>query len=421
MRNRQVDRESSHSLGAPSAFVGSVAERVAQLTTMDWSYREERTHHELHEIHPYPAKFIPEIPRRLIEAFCPHGGVVLDPFCGSGTTLAEASLLGRSSIGIDVSPLATLIAAVKSTPLAEAERGIASDAISRIEAAYPGEGRLPLAERAATWPVAALEVAEAPASSRGRFRGIDFWFEPHVLSELAALHALIDDVSEDRVRALLRVALSAIVIQVSKQDSDTRYVRRDKAIQPGETTRRFANRARATLRAVSVLDPVRNPCGETVCADSRDLNFIAAEIVDFVVTSPPYPNAWSYHLYHQNRMLVLGMNPWTVKSKEIGSHRQYSAKKGADRSTFLADMSACMGGIAHALKPSGVVAVVIGPSIVRGEVIDNGSVVVEAGLNSGLRPLARIEREIDSRRKAFNPTIGRIRSESVILLQRDAR
>lgn len=39
-----------------------------------------------------------------ILATCPRDGVVLDPFCGTGTTLAVAKALGRSAIGIDISP-----------------------------------------------------------------------------------------------------------------------------------------------------------------------------------------------------------------------------------------------------------------------------------------------------------------------------
>lgn len=48
------------------------------------------------------ATFPPEIPRRCIKAGCPAGGVVLDPFVGSGTTLQVATELGCNSIGIDL-------------------------------------------------------------------------------------------------------------------------------------------------------------------------------------------------------------------------------------------------------------------------------------------------------------------------------
>ena len=50
------------------------------------------------------ATFPPEIPKRCILAGCPIGGTVLDPFAGSGTTLAVACELGREFIGIELNP-----------------------------------------------------------------------------------------------------------------------------------------------------------------------------------------------------------------------------------------------------------------------------------------------------------------------------
>lgn len=47
---------------------------------------------------------------RLLDAYCPPGGMVLDPFCGSGTTLAVAERTGRGWIGIDASPVAIEVA-----------------------------------------------------------------------------------------------------------------------------------------------------------------------------------------------------------------------------------------------------------------------------------------------------------------------
>jgi DNA modification methylase len=57
---------------------------------------------------PYPEAHFAVYPEKLVEpcilAGCPEGGMVLDPFCGSGTTLAVTQRLGRNSIGIELNP-----------------------------------------------------------------------------------------------------------------------------------------------------------------------------------------------------------------------------------------------------------------------------------------------------------------------------
>jgi DNA modification methylase len=60
---------------------------------LDWEYTGNRLH---------PTQKPINILRPLIEAFCPPNGVVLDPFCGSGSTLLAARLSGRSFIGIEI-------------------------------------------------------------------------------------------------------------------------------------------------------------------------------------------------------------------------------------------------------------------------------------------------------------------------------
>ena len=80
-------------------------------------YIGKQVSYATHGIHRYPAKFIPQIPRFCIESYSEIGDDVLDPFMGSGTTLLESFILGRNSYGIDIHPLARLIAKVKTTPL----------------------------------------------------------------------------------------------------------------------------------------------------------------------------------------------------------------------------------------------------------------------------------------------------------------
>jgi len=85
-------------------------------------YKEsERTKH-VHRLHPYKGKFIPQLVEYFLdshiddfkkEIYFKPGDIVLDPFCGSGTTLVQANELGIHSIGIDISYFNVLISNVK--------------------------------------------------------------------------------------------------------------------------------------------------------------------------------------------------------------------------------------------------------------------------------------------------------------------
>ena len=52
--------------------------------------------------HENEAPFPEKLAKRFVLSFCPPGGIVLDPFMGSGTTLAVAIANGRKAIGIDI-------------------------------------------------------------------------------------------------------------------------------------------------------------------------------------------------------------------------------------------------------------------------------------------------------------------------------
>src|SRR5437870_178595 len=53
----------------------------------------------VHGFHTYPARLHPLTAARLVTAFAPAGGRVLDPFCGSGTVLVESLVAGRAALG----------------------------------------------------------------------------------------------------------------------------------------------------------------------------------------------------------------------------------------------------------------------------------------------------------------------------------
>ena len=92
---------------------GPAAIAFERLRTLDWGFTEEDTRFLGHDLHPYPAKFIPQLPGTLISRLSSRGELVFDPFGGSGTTALEAIRLGRRAISSDANPVAALIGRVK--------------------------------------------------------------------------------------------------------------------------------------------------------------------------------------------------------------------------------------------------------------------------------------------------------------------
>ncbi len=387
---------------------------LQRLSAIEWDFASANTSYLTHSIHPYPAKFIPQIPNALIQELSSVGETVADIFCGSGTTLLEALQLKRNAIGIDANPLAALISQAKTTLIPEPELEVlekhsleCQDLLARAGALTGNlfDERVPFKSDA--WRPA-KDVCE-------------FWFEQHVVEELAELRKAIVAIASDRVRRLCQVVFAAIIVAVSKQDSDTRYVRREKAIAPGETVRRYMGKlesARVAVRRMSDLVERRFAC-QILNADI--LNCPIVPEVDLVVTSPPYPNAYSYHLYHRTRLLWLGHDPSTFKQVEIGSHRKYSARsqQRATPATFRQEFDQIFCQLRKSLRPKRYACFVIGDSTVDGTRVDNSSILASAGANHGFKEVKRIRRTIAPTRKSFNPRMGRIKNENILILRKD--
>ena len=84
----------------------------------EWAFENVRSVEQwTHGYHRYPAKFLPNVVKKIIEDFAPNCLSIADLFAGCGTTLVEAKVHGKESIGTDINPVAQLITRVKVTPI----------------------------------------------------------------------------------------------------------------------------------------------------------------------------------------------------------------------------------------------------------------------------------------------------------------
>lgn len=403
----------------PSSSVGSVKIEAAAppiyaepLAKIDWDFDGAKTSYLTHRLHPYPAKFIPQIPNALIQELSSVGDTVGDIFCGSGTTLVEALTLKRHAVGVDANPLACLIARAKTGFIDEEDRAelealvAQSRELASVISREVSGGLFP----------EPLFVSEA---WRPRFDKLPFWFDLHVIEELAEILKWCQSLKNEATRNLALASFSAIVVAVSRQDSDTRYVRREKGIVSGDTMRKFARVLEQNVLGAMEYSHTIEPRFKRNIVEANLLDEPAIPKLDLMVCSPPYPNAYSYHLYHMTRMIWLGMDQPRFKQEEIGSHRKYSSvgKNAATVDTFRSEFTLILQWLAKNLKIGGRACFVVGNSTLKGVSINNAQLIAEAGIKAGFVETMRIDRTMQSNKKSFNPAIGRIKHEQILVLE----
>lgn len=363
------------------------------LIATDWSFEASTSRRLTHDLHPWPAKFIPDIPALAIRALTSPGDTVLDPFAGCGTTAVECRAARRSFVAADVNSLAVRIAEGKCETPSAGERAD----IRRWAASLRPE---PLSD----------ELLGLAPDIPNR----DYWFDPPVVAQLAALRRHIADLGI--AQAFLETAFSSIIVRVSHQESETRYRRVKRVVDADTVLCHFRRRLDVGLQMAEEFDSLgsNSLSRRYVTCDARTLGeVVAPESVQLAVFSPPYPNSFDYHLYHRFRMFWLGFDPRPVKHQEIGAHLRYEP-----RGRWEADMAAVLAGLVRALKPGGHIVCVVGDGIISGERVPSADLLSEAAEHVGLRGVWRTTRPVARQRRAFNLADTRLREEQVLVMAR---
>jgi hypothetical protein len=361
-----------------------------QLAETDWDFRVRVVEHEVESVHPYPAKFIADLPSAFLNALpVPPGGILMDPFCGSGTALAEGQRRGLRTVGVDLNPIACLIARVKTSPLSDTALASAHAALLRLDSREASIPSIP---------------------------NLMHWFKRPVQAALACLMQAID-ASPEADRDFLRLAASSIIVRVSNQESDTRYAAIDKHVSAGNVALLFKRACEKLHAALEARNYDFGPC-EVIEANLLELDTTALRgKVDIFITSPPYPNAYEYWLYHKYRMWWLGYDPLAVKEKEIGARAHFFKKNRHTADTFVTQMDTAFERIKELAAPNAWVCFVVGRSIIHGETVDNAAIVEKSGHKHGFTSVYHGTRNVLSTRKSFNLSHANIKTEAVLVLQ----
>lgn len=365
-----------------------------------------------HNFHPYAAKFPPYAVRSLIQKYTNASDNVLDPFCGSGTTLVECRLLCRNATGIELNPIGKLISETKSALYSKEDIDLSINAISQLEghclainqwvASYSSENILP----------------NHPKK--------EFWFRPHVLKELYAIKLTIDRyIDNAKVYNLLMTGFSRIIVPVSNQESETRYKAIEKNLPSGYTLRlyiRVIEEYISVLKKYNLADSGCDAKIDVIEGDAREQVDCLERKFDFVITSPPYINSYDYYLYHKHRIYWLGKDPRAVRKLEIGCHHTVD-RQTYEKATneYQKSMVRIFQGINKALKPKAYFALLIGDGIVKGKLVKADEVIAETAQLSGFELISTRSIPLKEVSKQFLKGIHNHRKLHHVIILRKSR
>lgn len=363
------------------------------LDKIDWDFKDFTTQYLSHKFHSYPARFIPQIPLTFIRLFTNEGDTVLDPMCGCGTTLVEAFLNNRNSIGNDFNPLAVLISKVKTTLIPENEFKYLESKFNRTKR-YLDLDYSRIEERYNNLPN----------------RIISKIFNKAIIGKLEAIREMILELREeghndlyDFGRIVLSASIWSLVENGNGLDVENNFIKKVQMMK------------KELLEMANVV--CEQPKVKLIKGDARKLE-VNNESVDLIVTSPPYVNALDYYRVHMYNMLWLGMDFDLFRKHEIGGHSHFIMNRFRLLSEYLGDMLRAMIEMNRVLKKEKICAIVVGNSSLEYELIESHKYFSSFSARIGFEHIKTYFRNIDKTRKYTSANIGQIDDEYIVVLKK---
>ncbi len=338
-------------------------------------YKETQTTKHVHRLHPYKGKFIPQLVEYFLdehtddtkkEAVFRRGDLVLDPFCGSGTTLVAANEIGLHALGVEISEFNALIANLKLTEISGSQLQREAARVARViapltpiafeaelsemmsavnEKCFPSpQFRKKLADRSFRDLEYSSEQLEkllprfdalkkkhlippyAPASESF----LDIWCLPSVRKQIKVAIQEINHNSTTSIRDMLRLILSRTLrscratthrdlATLNKPVTKPYYCRKHgKLCHPLFSINRWWNRyAEDTIKRLETFSRLRtDTIQKCFVGDSRNINVIeclsksklSSKPIKGIFSSPPYVGMIDYHQQHAYAYEMFGFS-----------------------------------------------------------------------------------------------------------------
>lgn len=369
-----------------------------------WAFEDSSrkdTSYASHGYHRYPAKFIPQLARRCILENSQEGDLVVDTFCGCGTTIVESLIHGRRSIGTDVNPVAILISKAKITPI-EPEK------LNKEK------------ERLFNLIESKNEIENKEFNER-----IVYWFpDKKVRLELLSILKNIKSLEDEDLRNFFLCGFSQILkncsIWLAKSNKPTRDFNKKQQEPINAFKRQINSMIKGNLELYNLTRGKLLKDNKAILSDARKIP-TKENSVKMIVTSPPYVTSYEYADLHQLTALWFEYTNNLNEFREgfIGSiHKQdidhngiksqlalktiedlykKSKKEAFGTKNYFLEMQKCFQEMYRVLEPKRRACIVIGNTKLKGVDILNAEIFVEIMNNLGFKTYKIIKRAVPSK------------------------
>ncbi|MGP1459023.1 MAG: DNA methyltransferase [Treponema sp.] len=248
----------------------------------DWAFDKVRSIEQwTHGYHRYLAKFLPNVVKKIIENYALPDYPVADPFVGCGTTLVEAKIHGFESYGVDINPVAELIAKVKTTPIRP----------SLLKAYY-----MDLIKQFTLY-------AEADLYDIKKHDRLDYWFDTKEKYKIIFIYSLIYKIDNHDIRDFFLVSLSHILKNCSKLLQSSTKPQIDKYKKPSDPFVIFKSHIQMVMQKNKEYynELAKNNHFDVLCdiqlGDARNTKW-ADNSIGTIIISPPYVTSYEYADIH---------------------------------------------------------------------------------------------------------------------------